>query len=478
MFRSLAQIKMKEVLWYVQQQGLLTVLYVLLGLLSYVLTQSNDVVTANLFIPEGESLAIALVYGLRIWPSVFMGQWILHSIHHIPAGAALLASMANVIELFFAVMLLRRLGFRPMLATSRDFMLLAFVEAIALQPLSTLLGMMVLWLTGMGEFYLTNLVNIVDYLSLYQAISQILFVATVLVIIDTVRFPRGQSYWLSLGVVILGMGSYFELMFTFGKTWGLTPLHMITVIYFFLLVMSIAFDIVGAVLANLLLLAYMKYSVLVGTFSSSPLGDITQQGQHADIFIIGVLLSTGLIGALQRERNQYIAALKETAIRDYLTGLYNRRYFYELAQRELGRLKRKPMPLSLLCIDIDFFKQINDRFGHAIGDQALQLWAGVLKNGLRSDDVAVRMGGEEFVILVEGDSSASRVAKKLMLMLDDALKEGVIPAFTVSIGTTSINQEDSDIDVALSRGDAALYEAKRRGRNRVVSFEELNSMNK
>ena len=158
--------------------------------------------------------------------------------------------------------------------------------------------------------------------------------------------------------------------------------------------------------------------------------------------------------------------------KDFLTGLWNRQGFDERMKEETERAHRYRRPLSLLMVDVDDFKAINDRFGHPWGDVVLQKVAGVLKNMVREPDFAARIGGEEFVMLLpETDlPGATRVAQRICLEVEKCLIEtpdGPIRV-TVSVGTSSdccINE--SDFAQILSNADRALYVAKQNGKNRV-----------
>lgn len=165
--------------------------------------------------------------------------------------------------------------------------------------------------------------------------------------------------------------------------------------------------------------------------------------------------------------------LRLLAITDPLTGLFNRRYFMELANREIGRSRRYGGTVSLMSIDIDHFKHINDGFGHAIGDLALKTFADACRDTMRSIDVLARMGGEEFAILLPetGLEAAQSVAERIR----QRIEELSIPAgnrtvhFTVSIGISSCLGGGRTLDSLLSSADEALYRAKKAGRNRVVA---------
>ena len=158
---------------------------------------------------------------------------------------------------------------------------------------------------------------------------------------------------------------------------------------------------------------------------------------------------------------------------DYLTGLFNRRHFVELAERELDRAERYQRPLAMLMIDIDHFKSVNDTRGHAIGDLVLQEVARLIRAAVRAVDIVGRMGGEEFAaVLVEMDGESAReVAERVRCMVEEAsirVPEGVPVSVTISIGITHLCGRNADLDTLLNEADAAMYSAKVSGRNRVV----------
>lgn len=168
------------------------------------------------------------------------------------------------------------------------------------------------------------------------------------------------------------------------------------------------------------------------------------------------------------------AALQEQAIRDSLTGCFNRRYLDETLARELARARRERTPLSLLMIDLDHFKQINDAHGHAVGDEALKELARTLRDRVRDEDVLCRFGGEEFVILMprmplavarERAEQWRHLIGEIRLPFDDGLLH-----FTASIGLAVYPEHGDSVEELTQAADLALYLAKHEGRNRVVVY--------
>lgn len=164
--------------------------------------------------------------------------------------------------------------------------------------------------------------------------------------------------------------------------------------------------------------------------------------------------------------------LEQQARQDYLTGLFNRRFFMEQGHAELVRAQRYGHALSVLMLDIDYFKKINDRHGHQAGDAVLKRLADVMREILRNVDIIGRIGGEEFAVLLpETDlQRAAEVAERLREEATRAvvtLVTGIPLHFTVSIGVASLEGKDVDLNTLINQADRALYQAKENGRNRV-----------
>lgn len=164
--------------------------------------------------------------------------------------------------------------------------------------------------------------------------------------------------------------------------------------------------------------------------------------------------------------------LEQQASQDYLTGLSNRRHFMEQGHVELDRAHRYGTPLSLLMLDIDHFKDINDSHGHKAGDIVLQNLGEIMRKTLRTVDVIGRMGSEEFAVLLPetGLQRAAEVAERLreeVARADVVLETGMPLHFTVSMGVAALTGKDVNLDMLLNEADRALYQAKEGGRNRV-----------
>ena len=160
--------------------------------------------------------------------------------------------------------------------------------------------------------------------------------------------------------------------------------------------------------------------------------------------------------------------LRFLALHDQLTGLFNRHFLISTAKDKMARAARNDEILSLVMLDIDHFKQVNDRYGHQLGDTVLKAIAQVLSNSNRIEDIAARFGGEEFVILLDNCSllNATDKTELIRLKIEALTPEGI--SITASFGVAEFQVEES-FEQLLSRADAALYLAKEQGRNRIVT---------
>ena len=168
---------------------------------------------------------------------------------------------------------------------------------------------------------------------------------------------------------------------------------------------------------------------------------------------------------------RYHEEIYQLATHDALTELYNRRHFIEMADKEIARAIRHSRPLSLCIIDVDLFKPVNDRYGHISGDEVLRQIALLLRRHARTDDLAARIGGEEFALMLpECDAEAARVfAERLREAVAEAVftPGGEAQQITVSIGIAELAPGRDVRPALMAAADTALYRAKSEGRNRV-----------
>ena len=196
-----------------------------------------------------------------------------------------------------------------------------------------------------------------------------------------------------------------------------------------------------------------------------------------DIVELQARVGVGLrVAKLQQNLTSTVTELRATrdhlarlASTDVLTGVYSRRWWFDLAGKEFSRSRRYERTFSLLMADLDLFKQINDKFGHETGDRVLQHFGSMLRHKCRQSDVIGRLGGEEFAVLLPETSSeaaqhlATRITEACRLLVVDSSAGDV--RCSCSLGVTEVRPDDNDLDSVLTRADQALYAAKRAGRD-------------
>lgn len=210
---------------------------------------------------------------------------------------------------------------------------------------------------------------------------------------------------------------------------------------------------------------------------------LAQPGGQIGLALIVLLLAvlSWILAQLQvqkavahAERTRHMREMERQAHTDVLTGAFNRRHFYLFGERELSRARRIEDPLSLLMLDIDHFKRINDEYGHDAGDEALKLLTRTCLQQLRPHDLFARTGGEEFAALLPHTdiADAAMVAERIRRSVEDLvlpLSDGREVRFTVSIGVVQWHAGDADLEALFKRADQKLYQAKDEGRDRVCT---------
>lgn len=214
----------------------------------------------------------------------------------------------------------------------------------------------------------------------------------------------------------------------------------------------------------------------------APLRSSARQGRllllltHLALWLLGVgglALWVRLLNSRLTERHQMALTLYRLATTDPLTGAFNRGNLMDRGAEEFARHKRYQTPLSVLMIDIDHFKKVNDTYGHQVGDEVLKRMVAVILGSIRQTDVFGRYGGEEFMAFLSHTDGAGALeaAEQLRRVLGDLTMDTEKGPFhfTVSIGVSEVKPGDQSLEDVIKRADAALYKAKEGGRNRVVS---------
>jgi diguanylate cyclase (GGDEF)-like protein len=179
---------------------------------------------------------------------------------------------------------------------------------------------------------------------------------------------------------------------------------------------------------------------------------------------------------ISRKQKRYKRNLRLLAIVDELSGLYNRRHFMELAEKKFEDASNSQDCFSVLMLDLDHFKLINDTLGHAAGDAAIREVGSLMMSNFRKQDLCGRLGGEEFGVLLTntGSKEAKQISEKFRNILENSniSYEGKAIKLSVSIGVASYFGQAENFDEILKHADAALYTSKAMGRNRITLYEE------
>jgi diguanylate cyclase (GGDEF)-like protein len=171
-----------------------------------------------------------------------------------------------------------------------------------------------------------------------------------------------------------------------------------------------------------------------------------------------------------KEQNNKLIAM---ATHDQLTGLYNRHYLADTLSKKLSQCKRHNEALSVIMADIDHFKNVNDTFGHLMGDIILKAVGNVIQDSARKEDISARFGGEEFVLVLDNCTAEDAMikAEKIRKAIESLTTQGI--EVTVSFGVAQLNENIQRYEDLLKNADTALYIAKEEGRNRVIMFKEV-----
>ena len=216
--------------------------------------------------------------------------------------------------------------------------------------------------------------------------------------------------------------------------------------------------------------------VFMGYFLSPNTTDSTTAFINLGLTLFIIWLAALMLIFHLHQEKRYTERLAELANYDALTNVHNRHYFNQELEKEIAKSRRYKIDLSLLMIDIDHFKKVNDTYGHPVGDQVLKTLADICKKVLRDVDIVVRFGGEEFIVILPSTniSGSLLTAERIRRAVEETefQYEDISLRCTVSIGVTSYdNNEWNDKDF-IKAADIALYEAKKNGRNQVCEFDE------
>lgn len=227
---------------------------------------------------------------------------------------------------------------------------------------------------------------------------------------------------------------------------------------------ALAASLIGIVLT-------MSSRALFSFYTNGPESDRYKLSSAEGLYLLffGALLLLSMTAAIVMFSEKVREEFAQLASHDSLTGCLNRRAMLEIGKQEHARWERHENPYSVLILDLDHFKSINDSHGHLMGDQVLKRFVETVGNTLRDFDTLGRFGGEEFFVILSGTTldAALTIAERIRANVENQAGNSELPAVTVSIGVASVTKSAPGFDAMLSTADRALYKAKHAGRNRV-----------
>lgn len=318
-----------------------------------------------------------------------------------------------------------------------------------------------LWFTAIfgGFFAILNYYNA----NFGIMIAELAMAAFALALLRIIRRTRHLQWW-----ILIYLLPFFSVMMYSLTTARAAP----TVFAWVLLIPILSNLLLGRRLGGAIALAYMLTAGVIFFWKFSDAPGFGNLRSAANVTLASVcIFGFSYVYEVSRERAEQ--RLRHLALTDPLTGLANRTRLAEAFERERARHERNGTPVCLLMIDLDHFKSVNDRYGHEAGDAVLRAVAGRLRERLRAVDLACRLGGEEFCVLL----ASTRVAEAFLVA--EQLRAGIAArpcrygahdiALSMSIGVAELGRDGRDLEALLDAADQRLYSAKVDGRNRVVA---------
>jgi diguanylate cyclase (GGDEF)-like protein len=460
--------------WFFGQLGLLAGAYFLAGKLSLLLAIPPGYATA-LWPPSGIALAAALLAGTRVWPGIWIGAALVNLTVETSLIAAVLIATGNTLEAVAGAALVRRwIGVPRCFERGEDV-----IKFVVIAAASAIIAATIAMAALVFRHPLSGPEIAWNWLTWWQGDAAGIIIVAPLILSWSVRGTVGWSRLKLLEalcclLLLLVMArAIFGLAVTGGYPLTIAILPLIIWAAFRFTQREVA-------TAIALVCAVAVWSTLErrGPLALAPLNEslLLLLAFTCIVVITGLTLSA-VVAERSRttlELEKALESVREQAITDPLTGLLNRRYLLEYLPREVIRAQRSGASLAVIMIDLDHFKDVNDRFGHEAGDRVLGAVAMLLKAHIRGSDIACRYGGEEFVFVLPGATleSARRRAEGLRLAirrLDLKAGDRAIGTLTASFGVALYPEHAVSADALISASDKLLYEAKNSGRDRIVT---------
>lgn len=460
--------------------------YLVFGSLSFAASVEYGNVTSVLFAPEGIALAFFILFGPRVAFGVILGQMILSYY----SGPSILGGLGigifNALEGILGGYLFHRLKLSKSFDRPKDVIVFISIVFFILQPISATFGVLILFAVSsipaetfgwFGQFWLEHGIQkplaSLDLVAnawiswwIGNSLGQLIFAPLVLAWVCTQkRFTKPSLFDLAIFIASI---IFFYYIFQLDLEKG----SILILVFSYPLVLWIGrLGIKSITTMNLLISLVIVYIASTGYAFMENLS-ASDRVFYASLAISSLSLSSLFIYSLLSERNIFINQLQELANKDPLTQADNRRYFMEQAELMIKVANRHKDDIDLCMIDIDFFKSINDSYGHEAGDIVLKKFVENSSHIIREYDLFGRFGGEEFVILFSraNDNVSSKIIARMQtyfkenpIFIDEEIKINL----TFSAGIAKMKEGESLRDL-IKRADISMYEAKQTGRDTVI----------
>jgi diguanylate cyclase (GGDEF)-like protein len=422
--------------------------------------------------PSGIALAALLLLGNRVWPGIWVGAALANYTVNSSLLLAVTMGAGNALEALTGAALMKRyVGIPRRFERAREVVLFVAVAAASSAIAATIavLSMSAAGLVSWPDF-------LPNWRTWWQGDLAGIIIVTPLILSWRLRRAAPWSRRKKLEGAGLGLLLFAAGFLVFSEAAGEVQTFALLP---FMIWAALRFSQRVVTTATAGICAIAIYCTLdgVGPFA---LPSLNESLLLLLAFISTVVVTTLVMSAVITERRQAmvaleqaLAGLREEALTDPLTGLYNRRYLWEFLRREWVRAQRRGQPLSVIMLDLDHFKRINDSFGHQAGDYALAVVAGLLRNQIRSSDIVCRYGGEEFALVLpeasyESVRQRAEEIRSAIKQLELSHQGVALGRITASLGIAQFPDHADGPDALVTAADAALYQAKSAGRDRAV----------